>query len=431
MSEPRKPSVVPIPSEPLNGDSALHRSARINYLRDLDRVSPGTDVNCRNNRMETPLIVAAQNSAIRTISTLITLGADVNAQDATGNTALHYTVLNSSDRGVDSLARSCADFNIPNSVGQTVMHLLSIGNSPHLARQICRSILSIDMTLLDRDGNTPFMAAVRYDSSRMVQYFLQLGYSPESREKDGNTPLHIAVRSQNFTMIRLLANPPHINFVNDDGRSPLAAAIAIGNEMATDILWHNNADPHVVDKAGNTLLLLACAGPSVLILKHVLEHCPDVNANNVNGETALHLACVAKGPNIIYELCNRGALITAQDHLLRTPLMIAIMSGNRLAASVQLEWQFLAGTDLLAKVDSTGFNALHYCNLFTDHETKYRIEIMKLAMATANQFTVPTRTFYFDATPVVVDAENVNTDPLAEDSADSPESDGDMPDLTL
>jgi ankyrin repeat protein len=89
-----------------------------------------------------------------------------------------------------------------------------------------------------------------------------------------------------------LARHPHINFVKDDGRSPLAAAIAIGNEMANDILWRHNADPHVADKAGNTLLL-ACAGPSILILKHILEHCSEVTMHNLAGETAVHLASVA------------------------------------------------------------------------------------------------------------------------------------------
>jgi ankyrin repeat protein len=32
------------------------------------------------------------------------------------------------------------------------------------------------LEIVDRDGNTPFMTAVRYDSGRMVQYFLHLGY---------------------------------------------------------------------------------------------------------------------------------------------------------------------------------------------------------------------------------------------------------------
>jgi ankyrin repeat protein len=178
MGDSRKINDVRINCEPLNGDSVLHRVAKNNCFRELANVSPGPGVNCRNNRMETPLIVAAKNSAIRAITSLTALGADVDAQDANGNTAMHYAVLNSSDRAIDSLAHAYANFNIPNAVGRTAMHLLSISNSPNLARQLCRNILRIDMNILDQDGNTPFMAAVRYDSSRMVQYFLQLGYRP-------------------------------------------------------------------------------------------------------------------------------------------------------------------------------------------------------------------------------------------------------------
>ncbi|EFX62587.1 hypothetical protein DAPPUDRAFT_336751 [Daphnia pulex] len=106
MSDPRRVNEVRTKCEPLNGDGVLHRqnnSARQNNYKELAKVSPGTGVNCRNNRMETPLIVAAQASAIRAIASLTALGADADAQDATGNTALHYVVINSSERAIDSL----------------------------------------------------------------------------------------------------------------------------------------------------------------------------------------------------------------------------------------------------------------------------------------------------------------------------------------
>jgi hypothetical protein len=48
--------------------------------------------------------------------------------------------------------------------------------------------------------------------------------------------------------------------------------------MATEILWRHNADPK---EKYNTLLLLACAGPSILKLKHILEHCSEVTMHNV------------------------------------------------------------------------------------------------------------------------------------------------------
>jgi ankyrin repeat protein len=112
MGYSRKINDVRINCEPLNGDSVLHHFAKNNCYRELAKGSPGPGVNCRNNRMETPLIVAKQNSAIRAITSLTALGADVDAQDAHGNTTMHYVVLNSSDRAIDSLAHAYANFNL-------------------------------------------------------------------------------------------------------------------------------------------------------------------------------------------------------------------------------------------------------------------------------------------------------------------------------
>ena len=97
MSNSRRVNEVRANCEPLNGDGLLHRLARQNNYKELAKVSPGPGVNCQNNRIETPLIVAAQASTIRAISSLTALGADADAQDAQGNTALHYAVLNSSE----------------------------------------------------------------------------------------------------------------------------------------------------------------------------------------------------------------------------------------------------------------------------------------------------------------------------------------------
>jgi ankyrin repeat protein len=140
MSDSRKVIEFRANFEPLNGDGVLHRFARQNSYKELAIVSPGSGVNCRNNRMEISLIVAAQASAISAISSLTTLVADVDAQDAQGNTGLHYAVLNSSEKAIYSLAYVYANFNIPNSVGQTKMHLLSISNSPNLAKQLSHDV---------------------------------------------------------------------------------------------------------------------------------------------------------------------------------------------------------------------------------------------------------------------------------------------------
>jgi len=209
-----------------------------------------------------------------------------------------------------------------------------------------------------------------------------------------------------------LAKQPHINFPDGNGRSPLAVAIALGNETATDILWRQNADHHLVDNTGNSMLHLACNGPSVNIARHMLEHGTGVNTRNAAGETPLHLACATKDGNIVREICKKGAIITIPDGNLRTPLMTAIMSNNRRAAAVLLEWEFVAGTDLLDKTDANGLKAIQYCGLFNDPETEARIKTVELALINALLTTPQPRTVYFNSDERHAAASNAAVDPL-------------------
>ncbi|EFX63550.1 hypothetical protein DAPPUDRAFT_268252 [Daphnia pulex] len=107
------------------------------------------------------------------------------------------------------------------------------------------------------------------------------------------------------------------------------------------------------------------------------------------------------------------------------------MSGNRQAATVQLEWQFAAGTDFLSRVDLAGLNASQYCDLFADLETKECIRNLQIAFVRAQQVPVQTRTIYFNIPPETVALDYDNNDPLEFNSDESTDSDSNMPVLTL
>jgi ankyrin repeat protein len=121
----------------------------------------------------------------------------------------------------------------------------------------------------------------------------------------------------------------------------------------------------------------------------------DLNTKNLAGETPLHLACASSNTAIVFDICTRGARVTAQDNKQRTPLMTAIMSGNHGSALVILKWEFVVDTDLLALTDDNNMNALQYCILFNDQSTAARIRTIELALLINQQVTPPTRTIYF------------------------------------
>ena len=397
-------------SEPLTGDSALHRYARANRPTFMTQAIPNMDVDIRNNRSETPLIAAAQNGAVKAMKKLIELGAVVDHQDSQGNTAYHYAVMTSSEKTIFLLNNSFADCNIPNVEGKTPIHLLVMCNHAKLTHIVARNPRPMDLNFRDNDGNSPFVIAIKNGRSRMIRSFLDIGYDPNFKGINGDTSLHVALRYRNICILKTLSRVVHIDTINDDGHSPLAIAIINGNELAVDILWKLNPNYKLIDREGNTMLHLACKNNSRNITKHCLEHSDYIDPCNVAMETPLHVACTVGDPSIIYEICKRGADISAQDRQLRTALMIAIMSGHQRAALVLLNWEFAATTEILLKKDVNGKTAEEYCDTFNARDVKARILIVKHQLTHPCPI-YPPRTIFFTPT-----AKSPIPDPLINDS---------------
>ncbi len=191
-----------------------------------------------------------------------------------------------------------------------------------------------------------------------------------------------------------MAKIPYINLVADSGHGALALAVSHGNEVAVDILLLQDADIKQIDILGNSMLNIACAGPSVHITWHMLEHFTDLNTCNLAGKTPLQLACAASNTAIVFDLCTREAEVTAQDNKQRTPLMTAILSGNQGTALVLSKWEFVVDTDVLVLTDDNNMNALQYCILFIDQNMVARIRTIELALLSNRQSIPPTRMIY-------------------------------------
>ena len=116
--------VVGTTSEPLTGDSALHKIARKHDEASVIDFVKSIHVNLTNNHCETPLIAAAQSGAHACIPTLISFGADIHFRDRLGNTAIHYGVMTSGEKVVEALMTANADSNIPNHMGKSALHFV-------------------------------------------------------------------------------------------------------------------------------------------------------------------------------------------------------------------------------------------------------------------------------------------------------------------
>ena len=150
-----------------DGTSLLHMATEgghlliVNYLLSLRAL----DVNCRNIRGETPLMIAASSSDRHALlEELLLHGADPNSRDVAGCTALHIAVGRTCVKSVEILIQNGANVNIKDSSCQTALHVASRPNnsSSRSNVEVMKSLLSnnADVNAADNQGRRPLHLTV-------------------------------------------------------------------------------------------------------------------------------------------------------------------------------------------------------------------------------------------------------------------------------
>ncbi len=98
------------------------------------------DLNVRNSRGETALLMAASSQEPEAIDMLVAAGAEIDATVASGNTALMLCLINGDARSVDILIRGGADPHLINNQGQNAFDVARHYEHPHLATQMVNTM---------------------------------------------------------------------------------------------------------------------------------------------------------------------------------------------------------------------------------------------------------------------------------------------------
>lgn len=272
------------------------------------------------------------------------------------------------------------------SNGQFSDNFLRIG----LMRGATRGCVSATQYLLsqgaktDVEGNqiSPLLRAVERNHIRVVQLLLDYGASPEIRDKKGRTPLMTAAWQNHWHMLHLLiCRGADVNgtdlrrrnvmhnlaadkqcdwgedviqlLLNTDckidgkegqdelGRTPLHWACATGKvNLARMLLTRPNgpkADINAMELRGKTALHLAAAHDREDMIDLLLKYHADVNAKSDGGWTPLHNACDKGSEKIVRMLLRAGAEVNSQLLNGATPLHLAAQAGHREVVECLLE----------------------------------------------------------------------------------------------
>ncbi len=342
----------------------------------------GADPNSALPGGETALMTAARTGKLEPVKALLARGAIVDAKEKQqGQTALMWAAAEGHVEVVEALIAAKADFRLRLASGFTpFLFAVRDGRLP-LVRALLKAGVSPNESIepaptsaarpgkAPRSGVSALVLAVTNGHFELASVLLDAGADPNAAEA-GYTALHVVsnvrkpglgdndpspdgsgnMSSLDFVrkMARKDANlnakmtkrvPFGMTAINVLGATPFFLAARSGDAELMRVLASLGADPKRPNSEGTTPLIAAAglgtrspgedAGTEGEVLEAVrvaLELGNDINAANVNGETAMHGAAYKNLPAVVELLAAKGAKIDLWNKKNKfgwTPLLIA------------------------------------------------------------------------------------------------------------
>ncbi|XP_061878030.1 transient receptor potential cation channel subfamily A member 1b [Entelurus aequoreus] len=269
----------------------LHRATIFDHVELADYlISLGADVDCLDCKGNSPLLVATNCGAWKTVVLLLSKGADVNLKDKFGCNFLHLAILQ--PKGLK---------NLPEEI---------------LQRNNVKALLSCE----DNEGCTPLHYACRLGIHVSVRNMLglsgQLGLACKSKDK--KSALHFAAQYGRInTCHRLLETMKDSRLLNEGderGLTPLHLASRGGHTQVVDLLLRKGALFHS-DYEGWTCLHHASSEGYTQTMDIILSaNMKLLDKTDEDGNTALHISARMGHAAAVMVLVNRGAEFKMNKH---------------------------------------------------------------------------------------------------------------------
>ena len=147
------------------------------------------------------------------------------------------------------------------------------------------------------------------------------------------TEIKHAIQIENINRILSTIARGAVNLKDTDGQTPIYTAIKTENSRIVSILIIHGAIVRTVDHRFSTPLHHSVEVGSEFITARILKEDPNVNAQDKDGNSPLHIASKKKGkPSLTRMLIRKGASVHLTNNKGQTPLHIASIHNNIEAA---------------------------------------------------------------------------------------------------
>ncbi|XP_030843493.1 E3 ubiquitin-protein ligase MIB2 [Strongylocentrotus purpuratus] len=228
-----------------------------------------------------------------------------------GKTALHSAAAYGHLEVVQALLESGAEIEITDDDGDTPLHYSVGGDEPAIAKYLIGKGANINRGN-DKGRRAIHEAAVRgfVDCARVL---INHGCDVNVQDTEKDTPLHDTIIGSRVDVTELLVQVPDLDvtLVNKRKFTALQLAAFMDRPEAAELVAKSIPGPidDVTDE-GDTILHIGAINNHVEVMKVVMsvkDHGLDLNARNVQGDTALHLAAHKGQSRCMEFLVSQGA----------------------------------------------------------------------------------------------------------------------------
>jgi ankyrin repeat protein len=334
------------------GETALMTAARVGTLASVKAlIARGATIDSQDEKHgQTALMWAAAEGHAPVVEMLVELGADYQARLASGMTPLMFAVREGHGDVVRVLLKAGADVNetVPVEGGRRRAiggRALPPGATP-LLEAVSNAHFELAAQLLDA-GADPNANLTGYTALHAIVPVRKPGVGDNDPAPEGS-----GMMSSLELVKKLVAKGADLNArmarrsnltntrLNEVGATPFLLAAQTADAELMKALVALGADPFIPNLDNSTALIVAAglatrspgedAGTESEVLEAVqvaLDLGIDINAVDMNGETAMHAAAYKNLPKVVKYLASKGATIeiwNKNDKFGWTPLAIAV-----------------------------------------------------------------------------------------------------------
>ncbi len=264
-----------------------------------------------------------------------------------GKTPLHIAVIQGNLDSIIKLLDNKADINATNKNGKKPLEYVSKRCTledimHHAAKHGKFKVVKIlldnkaDINAKDSSGQTMMHLAAIKGDSMVIKLLLDNKANMDAQDLQGQTPLHHAIMQNKLLVVkRPVAVPKYSS--GQTALPPVTNEFKGSHSDIIKLLLDNNADINAQNNNKQTPLHLAVMKGAITVITALLAYRADtlikiikadINAQDHQGQTALHLAVMKGDIELIKMLLANNAFIDVQDHQGQTALHLAVMKGN-------------------------------------------------------------------------------------------------------